>query len=1489
MTRAFNPYVGPHPIAEHEKIYGRNREIAQLTSLIIAERIVLLYSPSGAGKTSLIQAGLIPHLREDFYILPIVRVKEELPRQLAEANRYLMSTLQWLEKELPEADRRSIETLAQLSLDEYLNTRPRPVEARKLDLLIFDQFEEILTTAPSDRQGKLAFFDSLGEALKNQNRWALFAAREDFLGVFAPYIASVPTRLSNTFRLDLLGPEAALEAIREPSRTNGVEFTKAAAEELMNNLRRTRIQNLDGSVEIQTGEYVEPIQLQVVCRRLWQKLNEDHHIIDKNDLDNMGDVDESLAAYYEDSVKQAALEGEVDERIIREWFSKQLITKEGFRSQVQIQNTRGLDIDVVRNLEDMHILRAERRAGTTWFELSHDRMIEPIKKNNAAWEMANLSQLQRQAALWTDQGYPEGLLLRGAELKKAETEVKDLSLTEPEKKFLEACRKLQRAERQAAWSRHIMAALALLMLVFGIAAIGSAFNANDNAQKARQQATEANYARASATFALGAAEIAQNEAQARALLAQAGELAGQAEIALRGSDTVRKGQLLAVEAYDANRNANTLLDAKNMLPSVYQSLLTSAGKGNDLLLNNGDFSTASFSQDNNWLLVDSTLWNLKDTRPTELGLGSETILHSVFTSPEQAILMTRANNYQFSSSAYNVYFINIISLSKQTLPLIIPDLAYATDWDMSADGRWVAVSYTADDPEGFAGVSVWDLQNPSSNPTRQFSIVSPVTSQGATAKSVAIAPDGSKLAVLDTNSRIYLWKTGPSPTGTIPLNFSYALVGDAEKAFFTNGTFSTTQSAKGLQYSPDGKWLAVGTVTGIKIFDADSQKIFTGFPLTVDLKMQEERSGYLFSPDSQYIFEVTSGFDFCASKPSKDCQPYAAIKRWKIEKTAKPTPIILYKNLNIDITTLDINSSGKLAVGDKIGYVRAWDIQQIVDQAIDPVLANNAHAGSVANLLVSPDGENIVSAGEKDVTRYWKLISLDSVAIIINRTSNSLTSALRSADGNELVIGGKDTSGTSIWDLHNPKAATETQFTTQEGNLQALAFNSHWVASSRKYSTTSYYYSNTTKYFIDLWKRDTSNNNNAPLTIPMSASINALALDTAEKYLALASDTGKVQLIPLSEVNVNAVTPAPTPTSVNNFFPDTPTPQPVVVPTNNLPNDLGSMVTLQFSQNGAYLFGASAGKKDEDNGVSVWDMQTEAHPQIILPEARYPIQFSPDGQLVATGSAEQNILVWDLKSKAVIHALDTLTNATRLAFSADQRWLAAATLEQKIFLFDLQAAAPEKEPFILEGHSSEITWLEFSPDGKWLASSSDTTVHLWDITNPYNTPIILSGHTGYVVYAGFINGSDWIITAATDQTVRFWSTDLDELRKASCSFAVRNLKYAEWIRYFPLQTYRPTCKDNLAIDNIKEVAAATPRVYPTAGLLPTRTLTPTPAVVEMTYTVKAGDNLYYIASLFGIDIQALMQENKITDPNIIQIGQVFKHVATVTPAPTPTP
>ena len=104
VSAGSEPYVGPRPVGHGEVLYGRDPEVAALVDLVIAKRIVLLYSPSGAGKTSLLNAGLIPALQaEGFCVLPVIRVNQGFPPPgpqaagAAAVDRYTLSALQSLE------------------------------------------------------------------------------------------------------------------------------------------------------------------------------------------------------------------------------------------------------------------------------------------------------------------------------------------------------------------------------------------------------------------------------------------------------------------------------------------------------------------------------------------------------------------------------------------------------------------------------------------------------------------------------------------------------------------------------------------------------------------------------------------------------------------------------------------------------------------------------------------------------------------------------------------------------------------------------------------------------------------------------------------------------------------------------------------------------------------------------------------------------------------------------------------------------------------------------------------------------------------------------------------------------------------------------------------------------------------------------------------------------------------------------------------------
>lgn len=266
-----SPYVGPRSIGIGEPIYGRDRETAELVDTLISARIVLLYSPSGAGKSSLVAAGVTPALSErGFGVLPPLRVGAD-PLG-APGNRYIRSVAQSIAEARGLPDPMANGSFGDAGLAEWVSScRDDLVDDGEDLCLVLDQFEEIFTLDPTDQVEKREFFTELGRLMRDRSTWVLVSMREDFIAQLDPYLALIPTRFNTRYRLDLLDVESAREAVRRPALNAGAEFTVEAAARLVDDLRRVQVRRGD-EVSLELGPHVEPVQLQVVCRRLWRKV-----------------------------------------------------------------------------------------------------------------------------------------------------------------------------------------------------------------------------------------------------------------------------------------------------------------------------------------------------------------------------------------------------------------------------------------------------------------------------------------------------------------------------------------------------------------------------------------------------------------------------------------------------------------------------------------------------------------------------------------------------------------------------------------------------------------------------------------------------------------------------------------------------------------------------------------------------------------------------------------------------------------------------------------------------------------------------------------------------------------------------------------------------------------------------------------------------------------------------------------------------------------
>ena len=220
--------------------------------------------------------------------------------------------------------------------------------------------------------------------------------------------------------------------------------------------------------------YVEPVLLQVLCDSLWRILSKNSASfteITEADLGKVKPYSTTLSKYYRHVVREAAGRDHETERAIRDWVEQHLVTKEGLRRPTRARPNVASPQDVMDRLQHRYLVRDDPRPGGTWWELSHDQLVQPAIDDNRAWRLANLPAWQVVADEWQRTGRPRDLLLQGADLRDALSAAKKLQLTLAEGDFLDeslrtAEEKGGRAslEYQRNWFRILMVLSVLLNL-----------------------------------------------------------------------------------------------------------------------------------------------------------------------------------------------------------------------------------------------------------------------------------------------------------------------------------------------------------------------------------------------------------------------------------------------------------------------------------------------------------------------------------------------------------------------------------------------------------------------------------------------------------------------------------------------------------------------------------------------------------------------------------------------------------------------------------------------------------------------------------------------------------------------------------------------------------------------------------------------------------------------------------------------------------------
>jgi hypothetical protein len=389
-----HPWIGLASFKESDREFfaGRGEEIEQLLRLVRRDTLALLYSTSGLGKTSLLQAGLFPALRAKDFLPIIIRLDylegaAPLSTQVTDA---IIAAAAAAKVDAPQP--RQGETLW-----EYFHREDNHFWGPHTDLitplLAFDQFEEFFTlgreTADRGRRAT-EFMSELADLVENRPPAALrddparakkfnfnparlrvlLIMREDYLGdldYLRPLFRAIG---QNRLRLLQMGERQAREviALGTPLLTPGVE------DRIVKTVAGTRPNG--GRAEITVAPALLSLVLQELNERRLKRGSQAKITPDLLDVEQ----DRILQDFY-----RRALKGFPNS--VRIFVEDELVTASGHRNSCALDDALtkpGVTQSVLNELVNRRLLAYEDRHQTRRVELTHDVLIPTIKASREA-------------------------------------------------------------------------------------------------------------------------------------------------------------------------------------------------------------------------------------------------------------------------------------------------------------------------------------------------------------------------------------------------------------------------------------------------------------------------------------------------------------------------------------------------------------------------------------------------------------------------------------------------------------------------------------------------------------------------------------------------------------------------------------------------------------------------------------------------------------------------------------------------------------------------------------------------------------------------------------------------------------------------------------------------------------------------------------------------------------------------------------------------
>ena len=406
------PYRGIHPFryGDRDLFFGRESTVRELLVHVLLSRLVILFGESGAGKSSLINAGLLPGLEKEDLHFEKIRIRpipDEpiLIEKIQKGSERFDSIFQKSQLSTAGDDDR----FTPYSLDEFqeriqerCSAKNQPVPARIV--LIFDQFEELFTLfAPhqfenSNELGKLQedIISCIARIVTSSDlkTKALIVIREDFLGRLDVLAKRYPQVFDHRVRIGFFQRNEAERAILGP-----FEDQRKFVSRIDSDLAATIVKDLCGSMGDGSDCGVHPTQLQIICSQLWRIYAAKHEVITRKEYDAVGGVKGILEGFLQSELtglgsKSRTTAIKALRALVTDGGTRDVVSHDRLKLIAKKSGQAQKDFTTVLDyLESRKLVYKTPQRNTFYYEIASEYLIPAIIKESQQLELLRENRL----------------------------------------------------------------------------------------------------------------------------------------------------------------------------------------------------------------------------------------------------------------------------------------------------------------------------------------------------------------------------------------------------------------------------------------------------------------------------------------------------------------------------------------------------------------------------------------------------------------------------------------------------------------------------------------------------------------------------------------------------------------------------------------------------------------------------------------------------------------------------------------------------------------------------------------------------------------------------------------------------------------------------------------------------------------------------------------------------------------------------------------